>query len=84
MLASHDRDGCGVQHSSMGTFLLPAVGAGAGAGGEGSGLPDTGGEVFGETNLSLGPDGKSGNSPSSLFGAGGFMLLLCIICLSDH
>lgn len=68
----------------MGTFLLPAVAAGAGAGGEGSGLPDIDGKVFGETSLSLGPEGKSGNSTASLFGEEDFMLLLCIICLSDH
>lgn len=84
MLASHNRDGFGVQHSSMGTFLLPAVGAGAGAGEEGSGLPDIDGKVFSETNFSLRPEGKPGNSTTSLFGEEDFILFLCIICLSDY
>lgn len=83
MLASHNRGGFGVQHNSVGAFLLPAVGAGAGAGEEGSALPDIDGKVFGDTSFSLGPEGKPGNSTASLFGEEDFMLLLCIICLSD-
>lgn len=77
MLASHNGDGFGVQHSSVRTFPLPAVGAGAGAGGKWSGLPDIDGKVFGEINLSLCPEGKSGNSTAGLFGEEAFMLLLC-------
>lgn len=66
----------------MGAFLLPAVGAGAGAGEEGSGLPDIDGKVF-DTSFSLDPEGKPGNSTVSLFGEEVFVLLPCIINLSE-